>query len=785
MNRILLLCVLCIAWCGAKADLDMSLNISNSSQTTKSFDEATGVYSFVSTGTDPYVYTNALTRDLGTLETKLTFEYISKTGIEDLVFYYCNPLDENRSAWMGNLTPTTEWKTAELDLMADVTAFGFGKEGTYLRFDFGSKSGRDIKIRNMKMTNIVPNVTGRVYCSGVGMEGVVVSDGYTMTKTDADGNYQLYSNKKDGHVFVQIPSGYMPRIKASTATNETRIFPQFYTKLSYPNTINKVEKINFEMMVENNTKFRMLVGADPQFSNRNTDLKMFETLFFPLTVQEYKEAQEAGEPIYSTYMGDLAWDNYWYSKSFAHPQYRAEFFNNYNFYKIRHFSVMGNHDNDGATTPTDSTDYMAEKEWRQFMGPTYYSYNIGNVHFMALDDIIYKNQDTGGSYSTGIVGSRNYDEGFSMRNVNFTKRDLAMVDKDKIIVLCMHAPMYYISDINQTTVSYNRVNQSLIDRAIMPFNNVMIWSGHRHVTYNMNPKNYPNVMEHSLNQMGGDLYASVYYSSLFEPNSQNVGRPVSHDGSVGSYQMFYFDGDKVTWMYKALEKDNNGQFHVFDGNSLKKFWASDETMQKVVKAESALNYSSLPDNSVLVNVFNYDPKWKVEVFEGSSDKSLAVSGYKCRDAYHILAADYYYYKKNNKLPSSVTGYNYHTFIAKTSSPTTPVTVQVTDRFGNIFKRTITRPHEVSLDAMAVGENKEEVILTGVSQHNTKYCEAKIYTSGSDIVINAQKAGSAMITTLDGKSTIVNLAEGNNRFASLGKGICIVTVNGVSKKLFVK
>src|SRR5690606_27881783 len=48
-------------------------------------------------------------------------------------------------------------------------------------------------------------VKGVVYSGGAGMPNVVVSDGFEVTQTDANGIYYLPSTKKSNYVFVSIP----------------------------------------------------------------------------------------------------------------------------------------------------------------------------------------------------------------------------------------------------------------------------------------------------------------------------------------------------------------------------------------------------------------------------------------------------------------------------------------------------------------------------------------------------------------------------------------------------
>ena len=50
---------------------------------------------------------------------------------------------------------------------------------------------------------------------GAPMEGVVVSDGYTVTQTDAEGRYEITALRCAAFVWVSAPEGYMAPLKES------------------------------------------------------------------------------------------------------------------------------------------------------------------------------------------------------------------------------------------------------------------------------------------------------------------------------------------------------------------------------------------------------------------------------------------------------------------------------------------------------------------------------------------------------------------------------------------
>ena len=64
------------------------------------------------------------------------------------------------------------------------------------------------------------------------------------------------------------------------------------------------------------------------------------------------------------------------------------------------------------------------------MGPNYYAFDYGPVHFIALDDVIW-----GGK---APEGSGTYTGGLDAKQLAFLRRDLEEVPEDRLVVLMMH-----------------------------------------------------------------------------------------------------------------------------------------------------------------------------------------------------------------------------------------------------------------------------------------------------------------------------------------------------------
>jgi hypothetical protein len=98
------------------------------------------------------------------------------------------------------------------------------------------------------------------------------------------------------------------------------------------------------------------------------------------------------------------------------------------------------------------------------------------------------------------------------------------------------------------------------------------------------------------------------------------------------------------------------------------------------------------NNEVLINIWGYDPGWTVEVKEGGT--SLPVKRVSALDPLHIIS---YEAKRLNAgaVPTSsfVTNSTSHMFKVTATTAAATLTISVTDRFGNVYTETMTRPKE--------------------------------------------------------------------------------------------
>jgi hypothetical protein len=504
-------------------------------------------------------------------------------------------------------------------------------------------------------------VKGYITANGQPVAGVAVSDGFEVTVTGADGVYYLPSQKKNGYVFISVPGNY----EVASVDN----IPQFFKKLRAGE--NTVERMDFELIPSDNDRHVVLAIADWHLANRTNDLAQFNACFTDINdmIGSYRAA---GTKAYILTLGDMTWDGYWYSNSYALPQYLGQV-------KRLHtsvFNTMGNHDND----PYMLGDWLAEQTFKDIVGPSWYSFNLGKVHYVVLDNIEYIN--TGGA--AGIVGQRNYNSKLVQTQLDWLQKDLALVqDKTAPLIIAMHIQLYRPPGVNNSVALSLPDGQQLLDR-LAGFSNVHVLTGHLH--YNFTVNDGP-VMEHNT----GALCATWWWTGY----TGYAGNHICKDGSVGGYAVWELEDKNARWYYKSIGYDRNYQFRTYDLNTVAITAdaytpsANAEFKAKVATYDGGYGKAGV-GNEVLINVFNYDKDWKIEVSEGATP--LQVTRVSVKDPLHIISYECQRLNRNAEPTADfVTNATTHIFKVTALSATGTLTVKVTDRFGNVYTENMTRP----------------------------------------------------------------------------------------------
>jgi hypothetical protein len=434
---------------------------------------------------------------------------------------------------------------------------------------------------------------GHVKSGNKGIANVVVSDGYSVVVTNNKGAYEFEKHADATSVFISTPSGYAFKHENGTARHY-RLFSDLSNK-----------DVNFDLVPldKNDDEHQFVIWADPQVKNAS-DVEKMMTQSVP-DVQKLVAAA-GNDLIHGITVGDIVWDEL---------QLFAEYDKAVAKMGIPFFQCLGNHDMDyrkGGDETSDDT-------FQQTYGPTYYSFNRGQVHYVVMDNVRYLGKD------------RDYDGFFQQNQLDWLKKDLSFVSKEKLVVLCVHIPVH--SGTKNNTELYS----------ILQDRNVHIMSGHTH--YHVNAIR-GTIYEHNHGTVCGAWWTG----------------PICGDGTPSGYGVYKVKGNDISWHYQATGQAADYQMKLF------------------------VNDLDATQKQVSVNIWNYDPEWKTEYFvDGASKGSLEQFEGFDPLAYSTMLGPDLPKPRGFAEPKKTD----HLFKATIPSSARQVLVKATDRFGVVYQSSLT------------------------------------------------------------------------------------------------
>lgn len=581
----------------------------------------------------------------------------SETGIS----YVCSIVKTSSQSFTVRLAAECETGYYKVFIKRDTRKKSYGR--TYL------KIVEDIGFTPDEGTTVY----GVVSSAGSGVPNVVVSDGAEVTVTDERGIYQLKSAKKWGYVFISVPSGY--------EVPSDGVLPKFHDDLKGGRDV--VERVDFSLVKINQDAYKVFMLGDMHLANRTSDSRQFSEFTSDLTAYM---GRHSGERMYAITLGDMTWDLYWYSNKFYFPEYLSAI--NAQVKGLQIFHTMGNHDNDFKTT----SDFDAATTYVNYIAPTYYSFNIGKVHYVVLDDIDCSNYDG--------TDSRDYDKRLSTEQLNWLAKDLAYVDKATPLVITTHAQIFYPSGVSGFKIDHDVANTTSLFNILDGYK-VHFVTGHTHMIFNVTP-DAPIVGGRGFHEHNsGSVCASWWWSDHLTP-----GVHISIDGTPGGYAVWDVSGTDFKWTYKSTGWPEDYQFRSYDLNNVHFSMADVPLMPSSVPASVKNAYLQYVDaypansrNEVLINIWNWSSDWtlKVTTETGSELTPTQVEAY---DPLHIaaLSVKRFNNEKLTSTPSFITKKFTHFFKVKAPDADTDLVITVTDEFGNTWTENMQRPKAFSTDA---------------------------------------------------------------------------------------
>ena len=300
-----------------------------------------------------------------------------------------------------------------------------------------------------------------------GVADVMVSNGRDVVTTDAEGAYELpvYDNMT---VMIVEPADY------DAPTDENGV-PQFFRHHLPEGTPQNLRyggleptgplpaAINFPLLRTGRTDaFSCVMMGDTQpYSNTEVGYVRDATLDSIL-------GEDLSDAECMVLLGDVMGDDLGLL-----PRFMSLF----GAVGLPQYYVHGNHDFDfDATSDEHSAD-----SWRQMYGPNYYAYEIGDVTFIALDNVVYpcgpEDDGPGGRDACADPEQTVYNGRVTDRQMDWLAGILEHTPEDRLIVLTHHIPFVSFIDSNtgrHQTDNLARIHEILAGRPAVSF------SGHTH-----------------------------------------------------------------------------------------------------------------------------------------------------------------------------------------------------------------------------------------------------------------------------------------------------------------
>lgn len=470
------------------------------------------------------------------------------------------------------------------------------------------QEGRINGTRIQEGNNLVGLITDSK--TGKGIEGVAVSDGYTITTTDKNGVYQFVGNPLTRVVYYTTPAEYEINLD-----EQTRL-PLFYRHCKFnPDTLNRND-FTLTPMDRVEDELTLIVISDPQCKN-DRHVKRFRTESIPDMQRTINAGVESGKykNVYALVLGDLVYDylDQWDNMKDVMSNVKINDGQGY----LPFFNSIGNHDHYEDCVD----DYAGCQNYVDRFGPTDYSFDRGNVHFVTMDNVFYKKHNT-------------YDSGFTDAQVEWLKADFDLVkDKEnKMLVFFAHVPFRGGAEKGGGNVNYDKHYDDVL-KLFTQFKEVHVMIGHTH-----HPENY---MHHNYITKSGH---PVYEHVLGAVSGAWWHTNTCTDGTPNGYAIFTVNDNSVdNFIYKPVDLDESYQMRVYNGSQ--KYTGSKKL---------TFGWPEQYHGCFIADVFNDDAEnWKVEFIQNGVATPMTRVTEKLRD-WCMFA---YFINENGRSPQNTA---YHT-----------------------------------------------------------------------------------------------------------------------------
>lgn len=461
---------------------------------------------------------------------------------------------------------------------------------------------------------------------GKPLEGILVTDGLQYVKTGKDGSYKMKTDLSSARfIYLSIPANMSAPLRDG--------IPQFSRRV--PRYASAV-RADFVLEPHDvSPDYTVMWIADPQvkpfgFPNDNS-----------MDVWHQRVAADAESfrssctgPVYCINLGDLVYNEMW-----AWDDYLA------GAAKINcpTFNVIGNHDYDQQNLfDTNQGNIFFET----YVGPEHYSFDLGDVHYIIVNTILYDRKAADDKYHYGLED----------RTLQWLKADLENVPKDRIVMTCSHHNLFK-TPASSPHGSHGVYNLHYNDYLALfkDYGSVYSWNGHQHINFYYNYANhYGKDTKHGLPNI--QCIAVARATGALRYNA-----PIGSAGEPQGYMVMNVHGNNVDWYYKGVGTGQETQMRAY--------------------APAVTG-----DGTVKATIWNWSEGWSTPQWYENGEKVADMAFTPGVDYAYKELFDAYDNQTNRKYctPSE----NCMMFSVTPSSGATSGEIRVTDMFGNTYTQAI-------------------------------------------------------------------------------------------------
>lgn len=427
-----------------------------------------------------------------------------------------------------------------------------------------------------------------------GIPNVSVSNGLDVVRTGPQGRYSL-PLAPESILFITKPAEYEVPVDDNN-------LPQYYY-VHYPEGTPDVadfefpvieptgelpERIDFPLLQGEVDKhrFKAMAFADPQAATDQSQDQVREDIVNELIDNPYLAA-------FGIVAGDVVNNNL-----DLYPRHIAMM----GEIGIPLWNVPGNHDMN-FRAPDDR---YATETFKRYFGPTNFSFDHGNVHFIGLDNVEYKGEGQGEFDNTIYRGY------ILPKQIQWLKNDLRHVSRAKLIVIVSHISLitYALDDQGERYSQGDNINTVNLDELVevlSPSQRVYAISGHD------TSNSWKVKLDHTHNWHGDwflvHTLAEVRGNGWDEGprDERKVHLATMQDGNPNGYYVMHFDDVRVTPEFIPAEGDPNQNMRIVLDPLLK---GTEDSQGNIL----AINRGQLQsDTRIVVNLFDGGKRDTVEM----------------------------------------------------------------------------------------------------------------------------------------------------------------------------